>query len=130
MTKSLSFNPVQTVSKYTLIEPDIMIKTSSEVASCIKIQCSNNQTIELNTNPDCCSQGWFEFHDGDIDQIIGKNITSISEGEKVNLPVSNIQEYDQNKEVIITFDDRSTFTFCHRNSSNGYYSNGFSITVR
>lgn len=130
MQKSLSFDSLPVVKTYVLTQPDITINTNNEVASDIVIKCESGGTIELFTNPDCCSQGWFEFHDGDMDKIIGKSIKSISEGEKVDLPFSEMQDYDQNKQVIITFNDKSTFVFCHRNSSNGYYSNSFSIVAR
>ncbi len=79
---------------------------------------------------DCCSYSWFEYPD-DMKKFIGYKILNIvNTKKKIDLPVSNIQEYDENMICYIYTDKRKKpYMFYLRNSSNGYYSGWFEIEL-
>lgn len=97
-----------------------------------------NDHLDLDAIGDCCSSSWFYFFD-DTGVHLAKNtiesfakektILSIEFLHKIQLPISNIQEYDINHLVRINFTDGSNYEFVLRNSSNGYYDGWIEINI-
>jgi len=110
-------------------------KTVFEVDHCQdhQIIISFHSTLDvliLDAQADCCSESWFETLSEEFDVIVDREIaTIITEGD-IDLPASNRQKCDENKIVVITFSDESTFQFVLRNSSNGYYSGWLDMRIQ
>lgn len=87
--------------------------------------------MEILAYADCCSYSWFEYP-SDLKKIIGSKIINITEGKKhIDMPASNIQEYDENRICYIYTENRKTpYIFYLRNSSNGYYSGWLEIEIK
>lgn len=89
-----------------------------------------NSILRLLAIGDCCSFSWFEELNDRYDSIIGKEIKSIDvKNDFIDLPKSNVQEYDQNTLIEIKFTDDTSFDFVLRNSSNGYYNGWLEIDI-
>jgi hypothetical protein len=89
-----------------------------------------DKIMKLIAVADCCSSSWFHFFDDvPINSIVGKKIKSIETLETIDLPLSNVQEYDRNYLISIIFEDNSKYNFVLRNSSNGYYDGWLDIKI-
>ncbi|ARF10466.1 hypothetical protein Hokovirus_1_345 [Hokovirus HKV1] len=93
----------------------------------LRIKCTNGKKIVLKVVTSFCSYGWLEFDD--LEPYFNKTITDIKETYEVGMVASELSEYDRNIAVVITFSDNTEFEMVHRNSSNGYYSNGFDVRI-
>jgi hypothetical protein len=88
--------------------------------------------LVISAEADCCSESWFDFLNIGNESMIGKNIRRIyhDEYDDATLPPSGRQTHDDNKVVVIEFDDDTDVRFILRNSSNGFYSGYFDVNFR
>ncbi|ARF10134.1 hypothetical protein Hokovirus_1_13 [Hokovirus HKV1] len=127
MSLNLETNPYTVISyDFQKFTHDKFCPVYKNATTKLTLFCDKGSII-FNVYGDCCSIGWMEFDD--LDHLIGLMITNITTKNcDIDLPESNIQEYDKNTLVTIHLTD-SEFEFVHRNSSNGYYSNMFDISL-
>ncbi len=92
---------------------------------------STDTKLQLIASADCCGESYFELlPNSPLENIIGKVIERIYDSDQViTLPPSGKQECDDNKMIVIEFDDETGFFFLLRNSSNGYYPGFLTITL-
>jgi hypothetical protein len=91
----------------------------------IEFKFSDNSKATLVAESDCCGDAWFEIdvEKEHIKGIVNKTITDLSVKtlDPDILPPSGKQDYDDLKQVIISFDDDTELKIYLRGSSNGYY---------
>lgn len=99
-----------------------LLKDNFENIYKIRFACDDNIII-LSAYGACCSNSWFEYlNNASFKDCIGKTYVCCSDTyELIDMNNSGIQEVDINHIYEILFEDKTTFRFLLRNSSNGYY---------
>lgn len=118
MQRKYDINNNMYISSNVLLGKNIIGCKAGEYEFIFKFQ--DGTSVKLIAHGDCCSESWFEYPN-DL-QIPTPKIIKFEQDHSIDLPESNRQEYDQNTECIIGFEDGTIYRFYFRNSSNGYYS--------
>lgn len=87
--------------------------------------------LKLFAEADCCSHNWFEKLNQSFDYLVGKEIISIDDIETFEMDDDDAEGHEcmLNHRIVICLANAKPFEFVLRNSSNGYYDGGLSITI-